>query len=175
MNVARMHLAPLVVPSLVVIVLALLLIWFMNHQAGRVPATKIAMSVTNSLGMEFVAIPGGSFMMGNAVGTGMPENEVRALAFFSLVLTIVSLIFVNRSFSASLTSAIGRPNPALALVLIAVITSLGLTLLWPFASGLFRFGPLHFDDLAVALGAGVLMLVLLELLKPLWHAKAARA
>ena len=110
-----------------------------------------------------------------AFNRGMPENEVRALAFFSLVLTIVSLIFVNRSFSASLTSAIGRPNRALALVLIAVITSLGLTLLWPFASGLFRFGPLHFDDLAVALGAGVLMLVLLELLKPLWHAKAARA
>ena len=101
----------------------------------------------------------------------MPENEVRALAFFSLVLTIVSLIFVNRSFSASLTSAIGRPNPALALVLIAVITSLGLTLLWPFASGLFRFGPLHFDDLAVALGAGLLMLVLLEQLKSRWHAK----
>jgi Ca2+-transporting ATPase len=36
---------------------------------------------------------------------GMPEEEVRALAFFSLVLTIVSLIFVNRSFSASLITA----------------------------------------------------------------------
>jgi Ca2+-transporting ATPase len=30
---------------------------------------------------------------------GMPENEVRALTFFSLILTITSLIFVNRSFS----------------------------------------------------------------------------
>ena len=47
---------------------------------------------------------------------GMPEDEVRALAFFSLVLTIVSLIFVNRSFSASLVTAFRRPNPALALV-----------------------------------------------------------
>ena len=45
---------------------------------------------------------------------GMPEAEVRALAFFSLVLTIVSLIFVNRSFSASLVTALRRPNPALA-------------------------------------------------------------
>ena len=72
---------------------------------------------------------------------GMPEEEVRALAFFSLVLTIVSLIFVNRSFSASLVTALRRPNPALALVLLAVTTMLGLTLLWPFASGLFRFGP----------------------------------
>jgi magnesium-transporting ATPase (P-type) len=100
---------------------------------------------------------------------GMPEEEVRALAFFTLVLTIVSLIFVNRSFGASLVTGLRRPNPALALVLVAVTTTLGLTLLWPFASGLFRFGPLHLDDLALTLGAGVLVLVFLELLKPLWR------
>ena len=46
-----------------------------------------------------------------ASSRGMPETEVRALAFFSLVLTIVSLIFVNRSFSASLLTALRRPNP----------------------------------------------------------------
>ncbi len=102
-----------------------------------------------------------------ALGRGMPEEEVRALTFFSLVLTIVSLIFVNRSFSASLVTALRRPNPALALVLLAVAAMLGLTLLWPFASDLFRFGPLHLDDLALTLGTGALVLVLLELLKPL--------
>ena len=100
---------------------------------------------------------------------GMPEEEVRALTFFSLVLTIVSLIFVNRSFSASLVTALRRPNPALVLVLLAVTTMLSLTLLWPFASGLFRFGPLHFDDLMLTLAAGVLVLLFLELLKPLWR------
>jgi Ca2+-transporting ATPase len=100
---------------------------------------------------------------------GMPEEEVRALAFFSLVLTIVSLIFVNRSFSASLVTALGRPNPTLALVLLAVTTMLGLTLLWPLVSDLFRFGPLHSDDLALTLGAGIVVLAFLELLKPLWR------
>jgi Ca2+-transporting ATPase len=104
-----------------------------------------------------------------ALGRGMPEAEVRALSFFSLVLTIVALIFVNRSFSASLVTALRRPNPTLPLVLLAVTTMLGLTLVWPFASGLFRFGPLHFDDLALTLGAGVLLLVFLEVLKPLWR------
>jgi len=104
-----------------------------------------------------------------ALRRGMPEEEVRALAFFSLILTIVSLIFVNRSFSASLLTALRRPNPALIWVLLAVTTMLGLTLLWPFASGLFRFGPLHLDDLVLTLGAGVLVLVSLELLKPLWR------
>jgi len=100
---------------------------------------------------------------------GMPEEEVRALAFFSLVLTIVSLIFVNRSFSASLATALRRPNQTLVWVLLAVTTMLSVTLLWPFASGLFRFGPLHLDDLLLTLAAGVLVLVFLELLKPLWR------
>lgn len=100
---------------------------------------------------------------------GLPEDEVRALAFFSLVVTIVSLIFVNRSFSASLVTALRRPNSALALVVLAVTTMLCLTLLWPFATGLFRFGPLHLDDLFLTLGAGILVLVFLELMKPVWR------
>ena len=96
---------------------------------------------------------------------GMPEEEVRALAFFSLILTIVGLIFVNRSFSASLVTAFHRPNRVLALVLLAVTMMLGLTLLWPVARDLFRFGPLHVNDLALTLGAGVFVLVVLEVLK----------
>jgi Ca2+-transporting ATPase len=96
---------------------------------------------------------------------GMPVDEVRALAFFSLVLAIMSLIFVNRSFSASLITAFRRPNPALALVLLGVTTVLGLTLFVPAASKLFHFGPLHTDDLAVTLGIGIFVLVLLESMK----------
>jgi Ca2+-transporting ATPase len=105
---------------------------------------------------------------------GMPEDETRALAFFSLVLAIISLIFVNRSFSASVIKALKRPNPALAFVLLAVAAILGLSLLWPLVSALFRFGPLHLDDLALTLGAGTLLLVVLELLKPLWSALLRR-
>jgi len=67
--------------------------------------------------------------------------------------------------------ALSRRNPVLAWVLLAVAMMLGVTLLWPFASGLFRFGPLHLDDLAVTFGAGVLVLVFLEVLKPLWRRK----
>ena len=100
---------------------------------------------------------------------GMPEPEVRALTFFSLVLAIISLILVNRTFSASLLSALRRPNAALAWVLAAVIALLGSTLLLPFLSDMFRFGPLHLDDLAVTVGAGIFVLVILEMLKPIWH------
>jgi Ca2+-transporting ATPase len=102
---------------------------------------------------------------------GIPENEVRALAFFSLVTAIVALIFVNRSFSASLVTAFRRQNRALKFVLAGVVTILALTLLWPFAANLFRFGPLHLDDLAITLAAGFVVLITLELLKPSWAAR----
>jgi Ca2+-transporting ATPase len=106
-----------------------------------------------------------------ALKRGMPEEEVRALAFFSLVLTIVSLIFVNRSFSASPIAALRRPNAALAWVLLTVPVMLSLTLLFPPVSALFRFGPLHLDDLALTLGAGLVVLVFLEALKSLWRGR----
>jgi Ca2+-transporting ATPase len=98
----------------------------------------------------------------------MAEKEIRALTFFSLVLTIVGLIFVNRSFSASILTALNRPNRSLIIVVVAVASMLGGTILWPFATSLFRFGPLHLDDLAVTLAAGFAVLACLELLKPLW-------
>lgn len=34
---------------------------------------------------------------------------------------------------------------------------------------LFRFGPLHLDDLGLSLLAGVAVLALLELIKPYWR------
>jgi Ca2+-transporting ATPase len=110
---------------------------------------------------------GGVFMA--AWAAGMPDDELRALAFFTLVLAIVSLIFVNRSFSTSLVTALLRPNRALVLALLSVAAALGITLAWPAASGLFGFGPLHADDLSVTIGAAALVLIVLELLKPRWR------
>jgi P-type Ca2+ transporter type 2C len=100
---------------------------------------------------------------------GMPQDEARALAFFSLVTTIVALIFVNRTFSASVLDAVMRFNRSLHWVLSIVSALLALTLLWPVARDLFHFGPLHLDDIAVTMGAGVLTLVVLEFLKGVWR------
>jgi Ca2+-transporting ATPase len=102
---------------------------------------------------------------------GMPETESRALAFFSLVTAILALIFVNRSFSASVLTAISRPNRALKFVLLGVIATLAITLMWPVARNLFRFGPLHADDLALTVAAGILVLCILEFLKVAWHVR----
>ena len=103
-----------------------------------------------------------------ALRSGLAANEARTLAFVTLVVCIVALVLVNRSFSASLASAFFRPNPALAGILAAVTLVLATALLWPPASSLFRFGPLHVGDLMITLGAGLLVLTVLELLKPMW-------
>ncbi|MBX9619548.1 MAG: cation-translocating P-type ATPase [Hyphomicrobiales bacterium] len=109
-----------------------------------------------------------------ALNRGMPVDEVRALTFFALVMSIVALILVNRSASASLLKAIRRPNRALAIVLPLVVLMLAATLVIPFISTLFRFGPLHVDDLLITFGAGVVVLVVLEMLKPIWRAVFGR-
>lgn len=100
---------------------------------------------------------------------GVHESEVRALSFLALILAIIGLILVNRSFSASLMTAFRRPNPALGWILGIVAALLSLTLLWPAARDLFRFGPLRLDDLALAFSAAAAVLVVLELLKPFWR------
>jgi P-type Ca2+ transporter type 2C len=101
-----------------------------------------------------------------ALRRGMPETEVRALVFFSLVATICGLIFVNRSFDSSLVTALRLSNRALGLTLALIAVVMTVTLSWPVASRLFRFGPLHVDDIGLTLVSGLLVLVLLELLKP---------
>ncbi len=102
-----------------------------------------------------------------ALRLGMPEAEARALVFFSTVLSTIGLVFVNRSFGASALASIRRPNRALARVLIAVGGMLALTLAWPLASSMFRFGPLHLDDLTLAAGAGIVVLLALASVKRL--------
>jgi Ca2+-transporting ATPase len=103
----------------------------------------------------------------------LPEDELRALVFVSLVLINGGLILVNRSSSGSLLQAIIRPNLSLWVLLSAVAAVLAVTLTWQPAMDLFRFGPLHLDDLGITLLAGATILVVLQFAKPYWR-KAPR-
>ncbi|MBX6322583.1 MAG: cation-translocating P-type ATPase [Rhodospirillaceae bacterium] len=106
-----------------------------------------------------------------ALRLGLSETEVRSLAFMSLVVTNIALIFVNRSFSASLWQALARRNPALWLGLGPAVAVFAVVLLWPPARDLFRLGPLHGDGLVICLAAFVGLLVLLEGVKRLWRGR----
>ncbi len=118
-------------------------------------------------GVVVLGLTAGIYLV--ALDRGMAEPEVRSLTFFALVLSIVGLIFVNRSFSASIVTAFRRRNAALRWVMLVVAVMLGVTLLLPFAQRMFRFGPLHADDLAVTVAAGLATIIILEFLKPHWR------
>jgi Ca2+-transporting ATPase len=99
---------------------------------------------------------------------GMPEPDLRALVFTSLVLVNMGLILVNRSYESSLIRAILKPNRALWMLASGVSVLLAIAVFWPPAQSLFHFGRLHWDDLAVCAAVGVANLILLEALKSRW-------
>ncbi len=96
---------------------------------------------------------------------GRGEDEVRALSFTALVLCVLALILVNRSFGPSLAKALLRPNLPLVLVTAAVLTVLGGAMAVPWMQNLFRFAPISMLDLGGAAAAAVLVLALLEIIK----------
>jgi Ca2+-transporting ATPase len=98
--------------------------------------------------------------------SGMPEGDVRELIFLSLIVSIVALILVNRSFGTSLVEAFTRKNMTLRYVLGAVVAVLTLTLVIPAFRKLLKFGVADWKHIAAALVLGGFLLVLLELLKP---------
>jgi Ca2+-transporting ATPase len=105
---------------------------------------------------------------------GSAPDVLRAQSFLALVLAILALIYVNRTFAASPALALLRPNRALLLVPPAIAAGLALVLLWPFAAGLFGFGRLPLAAAAVAGGAGLAVLLALEALKPAFVAALRR-
>ena len=98
----------------------------------------------------------------------MPEEDLRALVFTSLVLVNTGLILVNRSLESSVLGAIVRPNQSLWVLLGSVSGLLALGIVCQPARSLFHFGPLHRDDLGICAIAGSLSLLVLEALKSRW-------
>ena len=103
-------------------------------------------------GALVLALVAGLFVM--ALRQNLPEPDARALAFAALVATNLGLVLVNRSLSASVFAAFTRPNAALWWVVAATAAILAGVILFPPARELFHFGPLHGDDIAVALASG---------------------
>jgi Ca2+-transporting ATPase len=96
---------------------------------------------------------------------GISESEVRGLTFFALIFSIIGLVLVNRTYSASPISALLRPNRALAAVIAIETLVLGLVLLYPPVTALFQFGQLHLSYVTIALVAAIALVGLLESLK----------
>lgn len=97
------------------------------------------------------------------------DNEIdgRTLTFATLILGLVSLIFVNRSWSRNISHALRAPNRAFWWVVSGALGFLIVVLYVPYLREVFRFGSLRPIDLAVCLTSGIMNLALLVLLKSL--------
>jgi P-type Ca2+ transporter type 2C len=106
-----------------------------------------------------------AMLYGIALGRGKSELEARALVFTSLIIANLGLILVNRSSSLTLVTMLRVRNPALWWVGGGALLFLALTLAVPAARGVFRFSPVHVDDLAICLAAGLIPVLLFEVFK----------
>jgi Ca2+-transporting ATPase len=101
-----------------------------------------------------------------------PE-AARALTFSTLVVAFVVIILVNRSWTRSALAMLRVPNAAMQWVLLGTLGLLAIVLLVPAARDLLHFGPLHSNDLALSLGAGLICVTWFEVLKRVRNSRAA--
>jgi Ca2+-transporting ATPase len=103
-------------------------------------------------------------------GTPAPD-AVRARVFLALLVANFALILVNRTYASSLRAALGRPNKMLGwgvgITLVVVVSLFAL----PGARRFFGLAQLHAGEIAQSAMAGVVLLLLLELLKPAWRGR----
>jgi Ca2+-transporting ATPase len=96
---------------------------------------------------------------------GHGADAARALSFATLVVSFLAIILVNRSSTQTVFSTIRAPNPALWWVIAGAALLLAAVLGVPALQKMFSFAPLHPDDLAWSLLAGVGCLLWLEVFK----------
>ena len=102
-------------------------------------------------------------------------DAARALTFLTLVVSLLVIILANRSWTRGIFSMLRVPNSALWWVVGGAAAFLALVLLVPMAQRLFHFAPLHAGNMALSLGAGLLCVMWLEVLKlTKWAKRFAR-
>ena len=98
----------------------------------------------------------------------MPDADLRALTFVALVCGNLSLVLVNRTFSASGVKLFRGISKIFWMISGAVAVVLAVAILWPPASSLFAFGAFHGHDLIFVALSALAVLTILESVKFFW-------
>jgi len=123
--------------------------------------STLALSFLQGLGVLVILVA----IYGFALRRGQGEAEARALAFTTLIIANLCLILTNRSWSRTVLATARSPNKALWWVVGGALVFLGLVLYVPFLRELFLFARLHWNDLALCLGAGAVSVLWFEVFK----------
>jgi Ca2+-transporting ATPase len=109
-----------------------------------------------------------------AVFSRFGADEVRVLAFTTLVSGNLALIFVNRSWTHTIAGGLLTRNPALWWVTFGTLATLALLFAVPGARDLFQFAVIHPVDLLLALAAGAASVMWFEVYKTVQRRRNAR-
>jgi Ca2+-transporting ATPase len=99
------------------------------------------------------------------LGRGLGEGEARMLAFVTLVIGNLGMIFANRSRTRYILQSLGVPNPAMWWVSGLALAVIALVLAVPLLRDLFSFAPLHAWELLLVLPAGLASILISESVK----------
>lgn len=133
-----------------------------------------------SLGMLAASLALGAAMLAAtlaaywwALDTGRHEGAVRAIAFASIVIGNLGLLFAMRSRDRTIADTMSEPNSALWWISAGALGALALAIYLPVGAALFRFSPLGALELAVAALAGISGVAVIEIAKLLRRRKTA--
>ena len=99
------------------------------------------------------------------ITSGFGAGEARTLAFTTLIIGNLGLIFSNRSHSRSIVQTLRIPNKALWWVTASALGFLALVFSVPALRDVFGFAAIHPADLALCAGVGLISILIAESVK----------
>ncbi len=124
-------------------------------------AKKILFSCLQGLGILIIVLA--VYFIG--LDLGKSSNEVRAMAFTTLIVSNIAVILTNRSWTRNIFEIIATTNKAVKWVVGGAILFLLIVLEVPFFMDLFQFDRLHFTDILICTAAGMSTILWFELYK----------
>jgi len=102
-----------------------------------------------------------------SVQLAMPVEQLRALSFLALIVSLMALILSNRSSAVSPRSIFDYHNKALLFIFSAVLIAMTTIYLVPQARVILGFSRISLLEILGVAGFGLLLLLILQILKPL--------
>jgi Ca2+-transporting ATPase len=121
----------------------------------------VALSLLQGVGVLVACVA----IYGAALDHSLAEGEARALAFATLVIGNIALIFTNRSWEHTIPASLGRPNRFLWWISGGALLCLALALGVPALRDIFRFAPVQGGWLLSATLAGLASIAWFEAFK----------
>jgi Ca2+-transporting ATPase len=104
-----------------------------------------------------------------ALKSGLPEVEIRAMAFATLITGNLLLIVKNRSRTKSFFGSLMIPNKAQWWIISLALFFLALVVYVPVLQSLFKLGALNLAEISICFGAGLLSILWFEIISKIYR------